>query len=64
VSLEEYLKVADNLISNFSDSTELQDAHKNKASVIFGIVDASNDCQISLREYKQLWVCQSCPPYQ
>jgi hypothetical protein len=54
VSLEEYLKVADNLISNFSDSTELQDAHKNKASVIFGIVDASNDCQISLREYKQL----------
>jgi len=53
VSLEEYLKVADNLISNFSNSTELQDAHKNKANVRFDILDASNDGQISLREYKQ-----------
>ena len=64
MSLEEYLKVADNLISNFYNSTELQDAHKNKASVIFGILDASNDGQISLREYKQFWVCQSCQSYQ
>jgi hypothetical protein len=32
--------------------------------VIFGILDASNDCQISLSEYKQFWVCQSCPSYQ
>ena len=53
VSLEEYLKVADNLISNFYNSTELQDAHKNKANVIFSIWDASNDGQISIREYKQ-----------
>jgi hypothetical protein len=53
VSLEEYLNVADNLISNFSNSTEVQDAHKNKVNVIFGILDASNDCQISLSEYKQ-----------
>ena len=64
VSLEEYLKVADNLISNFSNSTELQDAHKNKANVIFGILDASNDGQISLIKYKQFWVCQSCKSYQ
>ncbi len=53
MSLEEYLKVADNLMSKFYNSTELQDAHKNKANVIFGILDASNDGQISLREYKQ-----------
>jgi len=53
VSLEEYLKVADNLISNFGNSTELQDAHNNKANVIFGILDASNDGQISLREHKK-----------
>jgi hypothetical protein len=32
--------------------------------VIFGILDASNDGQISLREYKQFWVCQSCQSYQ
>lgn len=64
VSLEEYLQVADNLISNFSNSTELQDAHKNKTNVILGILDASNNCQISLREYKQFWVCPSCPSYQ
>ena len=64
VSLKEYLKVADNLISNFSNFTELQDAHKNKANVIFGILDANNDDLISLREYKQFWVCQSCPSYQ
>ncbi|MEG4169325.1 MULTISPECIES: EF-hand domain-containing protein [unclassified Microcoleus] len=56
VSLEEYLKVADSSISNFSDSTELQDAHKNKANVIFDILDASNDGQISLREYQQFCV--------
>ena len=64
VSLEEYLKVGDNLISNFSNSTELQDAHKNKANVILGILDASNDDLISLIEYKQFWVCQSCQSYQ
>ena len=63
MSLEEYLKVADNLISNFSKSTELQDAHKNKPHVIFDIWDASNDGQISLREYKEFWVCQSCQSY-
>jgi hypothetical protein len=32
--------------------------------VIFSIWDASNDGQISIREYKQFWVCQSCPSYQ
>ena len=53
VSLEEYLKVADNLIRKFYNPTELQDAHKNKANVIFGILDASNDTLISLREYRQ-----------
>jgi juvenile hormone diol kinase len=56
VSLDEYLKVADNSISNFSNSTALQDAHKNKANVIFDILDASNDGQISLTEYKQFCV--------
>lgn len=56
VSLEEYLKVADSSISNFSNSTVLQDAHKNKANVIFDILDASNDGQISLTEYKQFCV--------
>ena len=64
MSLEEYLKVADNLISNFSNSTELQDAHKNKANVRFDILDASNDGLISIREYKQFWVCSSCQSYQ
>ena len=48
MSLQEYLKVADNLISNFSNSTELQDAHKDKANVIFGILDASNDVKLAL----------------
>lgn len=56
VSLEEYLKVAESSISNFTNSTVLQDAHKNKANVIFGILDASNDGQISLTEYKQFCV--------
>ena len=56
VSLEEYLKVADSSISNFANSTVLQDAHKNKANLIFGILDASNDGQISLTEYKQFCV--------
>ena len=56
VSLEEYLKVADSSISNFSNSTELQNAHTAKANVIFDILDASNDGQISLREYQQLCV--------
>jgi len=56
VSLEEYLKVADNSISNFSNSTELQEAHKAKANVIFDILDASNDGQISLVEYKQFCI--------
>ncbi|MFP5272808.1 EF-hand domain-containing protein [Coleofasciculus sp.] len=56
VSLEEYLKVADSSISNFSNSTELQDAHKNKADLIFGVLDASNNGQISLVEYKQFCV--------
>jgi hypothetical protein len=32
--------------------------------VIFGILDASNDGQISLIKYKQFWVCQSCKSYQ
>lgn len=64
MSLEEYLKVADNLISNFYNSTALQDAHKNKANVISDILDASNDRQISLREHKQFWVCQSWQSYQ
>lgn len=56
VSLEEYLKVAENSISKFSNSTELQDAHEKKANAIFDILDASNDGQISLREYKQFCV--------
>ena len=42
------MKVADNLISNFYNSTELQDAHKDKANVIFGILDASNDVKLAL----------------
>ncbi|MGK7923194.1 MAG: EF-hand domain-containing protein [Trichodesmium sp.] len=56
VSLEEYLKVADNSINNFSNSTELQEAHKAKANAIFDILDASNDGQISLVEYKQFCI--------
>ncbi|MBD2525725.1 EF-hand domain-containing protein [Nostoc sp. FACHB-133] len=56
VSLEEYLKVADNSISNFSNSAALQDAHKNKANVIFDILDASNDGKISLIEYQEFCV--------
>ncbi|MGB8690664.1 MAG: EF-hand domain-containing protein [Microcoleus sp.] len=56
VSLEEYLKVADTSISNFCNSTVLQEAHQNKATVIFDILDASNDGQISLAEYKQFFV--------
>ena len=56
VSLEEYLNLADSSISNFPNSTVLQDAHKNKADVIFNILDASNDGQISLREYQQFCV--------
>jgi len=53
VSLEEYLKVADSSISNFSNSTVLQDAHNAKANVIFDILDGSNDGQISMIEYQQ-----------
>ena len=53
VSLEEYLKLADSLISKFSHSAVLQDALTAKTNVIFSILDASNDGQISLIEYKQ-----------
>ena len=56
VSLEEYLKVAENSISNFSNSSELQEAHDQKANAIFEILDASNDGQISLIEYQQFCV--------
>ncbi|MBR8834917.1 MAG: EF-hand domain-containing protein [Stigonema ocellatum SAG 48.90 = DSM 106950] len=56
VSLEEYLKVADNSITNFSDSTVLQDTHTAKANVIFDVLDANNNGQISLSEYKQFCV--------
>jgi EF-hand domain pair len=52
VALEEYLEVADRSISDFANSTSLQDAHMAKAKAIFDILDASNDGQISLREYK------------
>lgn len=56
VTLDEYLKVAENSIANFFDSVELQEAHENKANVIFDILDSSNDDQISLTEYKQFCV--------
>ncbi|MBX9252808.1 hypothetical protein H1Q63_02155 [Desmonostoc muscorum CCALA 125] len=56
VSLEEYLKVADTSTSNFSNSHILEDAHNAKANVIFGILDAGNNGQISLIEYKQFCV--------
>jgi len=56
VSLEEYLKVAESLISNFTNSTELQDAYRAKTNAVFGILDASNDGQISIDEYKQFCV--------
>ncbi|WP_016953756.1 EF-hand domain-containing protein [Anabaena sp. PCC 7108] len=48
--------MADNSISNFSNSALLQEAHKNKANVIFDILDASNDGQISLIEYQEFCV--------
>jgi len=53
VSLEEYLKVAQNSINNFSTSTELQNAHTAKANVIFDVLDANNNGQISKSEYQQ-----------
>lgn len=53
VSLEEYLKVADISITNFSNSTKLQEAHTNKANEIFEILDANHDGQITISEYKQ-----------
>ncbi|MCT7971507.1 EF-hand domain-containing protein [Laspinema olomoucense] len=56
------MKVAETSISNFSKSAVLQDAHKSKAHVIFGILDASNDGQISLTEYKQFFVALGLTP--
>ncbi|MBD2607921.1 EF-hand domain-containing protein [Scytonema hofmannii FACHB-248] len=56
VSLEEYLKVVENSINNFSNSTELQNAHTAKANVIFDILDANNNDQISKSEYNHFFV--------
>ncbi|MEQ9621584.1 EF-hand domain-containing protein [Coleofasciculus chthonoplastes] len=53
VSLEEYLKVAENSINNFWKIPRLQNAHTNKANMIFDILDANNNGQISQSEYEQ-----------